>query len=82
MQSLKARALRAQLCDLKRVPETVPADVAKSLVLQNSIRKLRVATIDELANYDAIIIGAPTLRRTDVFADGRRSQHEPAPGGG
>ncbi len=45
--------------DVKRVPETVPPEVAKA-----SYFKLEqappVATIDELANYDAIIVGSPT----------------------
>lgn len=44
---------------VKRVPETVPEDIAK-----NSHFKLQqqaaVATVDELPDYDAIIIGAPT----------------------
>ncbi|WP_374375976.1 NAD(P)H:quinone oxidoreductase [Dongia sp.] len=44
---------------VKRVPELVPDDVAK----QNHFKldqKAPVATIDELADYDAIIFGAPT----------------------
>ena len=45
--------------DVKRVPETVPEEVAK-----NGHFKLQqdapVAKPDELADYDAIIIGAPT----------------------
>jgi len=45
--------------DLKRVPETVPADVAKASYFKLD-QKAPVATIDELANYDAIIVGAPT----------------------
>lgn len=44
---------------IKRVPETVPQDLAKA-----SHYKLEqaapVATADELADYDAIIVGAPT----------------------
>jgi len=43
--------------DIKRVPETVPADVAKASYFKID-QKAPVATIDELANYDAIIIGA------------------------
>jgi len=45
--------------DVKRVPETVPEDIAKGahFKLQQSAP---VATVDDLANYDAIIIGAPT----------------------
>jgi len=45
--------------DIKRVPETVPPDVAKASYFKID-QKAPVATIDELANYDAIIIGAPT----------------------
>ena len=45
--------------DVKRVPELVPAEIA-----QKSHFKLDqaapVATIDDLVNYDAIIIGTPT----------------------
>jgi len=45
--------------DLKRVPETVPQEVAEKghFKLQQSAP---VATVAELANYDAIIVGAPT----------------------
>ncbi|QOY92471.1 NAD(P)H:quinone oxidoreductase [Massilia sp. UMI-21] len=53
-----ARAAGATV-DLKRVPETVPEEVAK-----NAHYKLQqdapIATVDELPDYDAIIIGAPT----------------------
>lgn len=53
-----ARAAGATV-ELKRVPETVPEEVAK-----NAHFKLQqdapVATVDELPEYDAIIIGAPT----------------------
>ncbi len=45
--------------DLKRVPETVPMEIAK-----NSHFKLDqtapVATVADLENYDAIVVGAPT----------------------
>jgi NAD(P)H dehydrogenase (quinone) len=45
--------------DVKRVPETVPEDIAK-----NGHFKLEqaapIAKVDELEHYDAIIIGAPT----------------------
>ena len=45
--------------DIKRVPETVPQEVAEKghFKLQQNAP---VATVAELANYDAIIIGAPT----------------------
>lgn len=45
--------------DVKRVPETVPEDIAKNghFKLEQSAP---IATVDELEHYDAIIIGAPT----------------------
>lgn len=53
-----ARAAGATV-DVKRVPETVPEEVAK-----NAHFKLQqdapIATVNELPDYDAIIIGAPT----------------------
>jgi len=45
--------------DLKRVPELVPADLAKSSGFKLD-QKAPIATVDELPNYDAIIFGAPT----------------------
>src|ERR1700753_3633991 len=45
--------------DVKRVPETVPLEVAKASHFKLD-QKAPIATIDELANYDAIILGAPT----------------------
>jgi NAD(P)H dehydrogenase (quinone) len=53
-----ARAAGAQV-DVKRVPETAPLDVAKAAHFKLD-QPAPVATIDELANYDAIVIGAPT----------------------
>jgi NAD(P)H dehydrogenase (quinone) len=53
-----ARATGATV-DVKRVPETVPADIAKANYFKTE-QDAPVATIAELANYDAIIIGAPT----------------------
>jgi NAD(P)H dehydrogenase (quinone) len=44
---------------VKRVPETVPADVAKKSGFKLE-QKAPVATPDELANYDAVIFGSPT----------------------
>lgn len=53
-----ARAAGASV-DVRRVPETVPEEVAK-----NAHFKLQqdapLASVDELPDYDAIIIGAPT----------------------
>jgi len=45
--------------DVKRVPETAPADVAKAAHFKLD-QGAPVATIDELAAYDAIIVGTPT----------------------
>ena len=45
--------------DIKRVPETLPADIAKASHFKLD-QKAPIATIEELANYDAIIVGAPT----------------------
>lgn len=53
-----ARTAGAQV-DVKRVPETAPADVAKAAHFKLD-QDAPVATIDELANYDAIVVGAPT----------------------
>ncbi|MFM9851203.1 MAG: NAD(P)H:quinone oxidoreductase [Sphingomonadaceae bacterium] len=46
-------------CDLKRVPELVPADVAAASGVKVD-QEAPIATVEELANYDAIIIGTPT----------------------
>jgi NAD(P)H dehydrogenase (quinone) len=45
--------------DVKRVPETVPEDIAKNghFKLEQSAP---IAKVDDLEHYDAIIIGAPT----------------------
>jgi len=45
--------------EVKRVPETVPAEVAKAAHFKLD-QAAPIATIDELANYDAIIFGTPT----------------------
>lgn len=45
--------------DVKRVPETVPEDVAKGAHFKLE-QDAPVANPQELADYDAIIIGAPT----------------------
>jgi NAD(P)H dehydrogenase (quinone) len=45
--------------DVKRVPETAPLDVAKAACFKLD-QSAAVATVDELAHYDAIIIGTPT----------------------
>jgi NAD(P)H dehydrogenase (quinone) len=45
--------------DLKRVPETAPPDVAKAAYFKVD-QAAPIAVIDDLGNYDAIIIGCPT----------------------
>jgi NAD(P)H dehydrogenase (quinone) len=45
--------------DIKRVPETVPAEAAKAAHFKLD-QKAPVASIEELANYDAIVVGTPT----------------------
>ena len=45
--------------DIKRVPETVPAEVAKAAYFKLD-QAAPVASIADLEQYDAIIIGAPT----------------------
>jgi NAD(P)H dehydrogenase (quinone) len=44
---------------VKRVPETVPAEVAKQMHFKLD-QAAPIATPDELADYDAIIFGTPT----------------------
>ena len=53
-----AREAGAQV-DIKRVPELVPPDVAKASHYKLD-QAAPIATIDELANYDAIIVGTGT----------------------
>ena len=45
--------------DVKRVPETVPEDIAKGAHFKLD-QSAAVATVAELEGYDAIIVGAPT----------------------
>src|SRR5471032_2696024 len=45
--------------DVKRVPELVPPEVAKSSHFKVD-QAAPIATIDDLANYDAILFGTPT----------------------
>ncbi len=45
--------------DIKRVPELVPEDVAKAAHFKLD-QKAPIATVGDLANYDAIIVGAGT----------------------
>ena len=54
-----ARKVSGATVTLKRVPETVPAETAQQAHFKLD-QKAPVATVDELADYDAIIFGAPT----------------------
>jgi NAD(P)H dehydrogenase (quinone) len=45
--------------DIKRVPELVPEDVARKLNYKVD-QKAPIAKIEDLANYDAIVVGAGT----------------------
>lgn len=53
-----ARSAGAEV-DIKRVPETVPDAVAASAHFKTD-QAAPVASVDDLPNYDAIIVGAPT----------------------
>lgn len=53
-----ARSAGARV-DVKRVPETAPAEVAKAAHFKLD-QAAPVATVAELADYDAIIVGCPT----------------------
>ena len=53
-----ARAAGASV-DVKRVPETVPDDVARNGHFKLD-QPAPIATVNELPDYDAIVIGAPT----------------------
>src|SRR5215217_3316430 len=44
---------------VKRVPETVPAEIAQKAHFKLD-QPAPVATVEELADYDAIILGVPT----------------------
>ena len=53
-----ARAAGAQV-DVKRVPETVPEDIARKSYYKLD-QQAPIATVDELEHYDAIIVGSCT----------------------
>jgi NAD(P)H dehydrogenase (quinone) len=53
-----ARAAGAQI-DIKRVPETVPLEIAKASHFKLD-QPAPIAEVDDLPNYDAIAVGAPT----------------------
>ncbi|GAA0768011.1 NAD(P)H:quinone oxidoreductase [Ideonella azotifigens] len=54
-----ARAGGASVVDVKRVPETVPEQIAKGAHFKLK-QAAAVATVAELEQYDAIIVGTPT----------------------
>jgi NAD(P)H dehydrogenase (quinone) len=45
--------------DIKRVPETTPLEMAKAAHFKLD-QSAPIASIEELANYDAIVVGSPT----------------------
>jgi NAD(P)H dehydrogenase (quinone) len=47
------------IVDVKRVPETVPAEIAQASYFKLD-QAATIATPADLANYDAVIVGAPT----------------------
>ena len=53
-----ARAAGATV-DVKRVPENVPVEIAKASYFKLD-QPAPIAKVEELTNYDAIIVGAPT----------------------
>jgi len=54
-----ARCVEGTEVTIKRVPDLVPEDVARKAGAKHD-QAAPIATVDELANYDAIIFGAPT----------------------
>ena len=54
-----ARQVAGAQVDIKRVPELVPEAVAKASYYKLD-QKVPIATIDDLANYDAIVVGTGT----------------------
>jgi NAD(P)H dehydrogenase (quinone) len=54
-----ARGAGAEV-DIRRVPETAPAEVAQAAGFKPDISHPVIEGIDKLADYDAIIVGSPT----------------------
>ncbi|WP_175913165.1 NAD(P)H:quinone oxidoreductase [Burkholderia metallica] len=54
-----AQSVQGVEVTLKRVPETIPVDQARAIGVKVD-QAAPVATVDELADYDAIIFGTPT----------------------
>lgn len=61
MANAVAEGARSEGSDVtvKRVPETVPVEIAQSAHFKLE-QSADICTVDELADYDAIILGAPT----------------------
>lgn len=61
MAEAMAEGVRSGGCEavIKRVPETVPAEVAKKSGYKLD-QKAPIATVEELAEYDGVIFGTPT----------------------
>ena len=55
--------------DIRRVPETVPAEIAKAHHFKLD-QEAPIAAIDDLANYDAIVVGTGTRVWTRLVTDG------------
>src|SRR5690349_20560014 len=54
-----ARSVSGTTVDIKRVPETVPEDVARKAGYKLD-QPAPVATVDDLTRYDAVIVGCGT----------------------
>jgi NAD(P)H dehydrogenase (quinone) len=54
-----ARSVEGAVVDIRRVPELVPEDLAKQSGYKLD-QAAPIATVDELADYDAVIVGAGT----------------------
>ena len=54
-----ARQVEGAVVDIKRVPETVPEDLARKSGYKMD-QAAPIATVDELGDYDAVILGAGT----------------------
>jgi NAD(P)H dehydrogenase (quinone) len=54
-----ARSVPGTVVDVKRVPEIVPEEIARKSGIKLD-QAAPVATVDELAGYDAIVFGTPT----------------------
>jgi NAD(P)H dehydrogenase (quinone) len=54
-----AKSVAGATVTLRRVPETIPSEQAKAAGIKLD-QTAPVATVDELADYDAIIFGTPT----------------------